>query len=232
MADSSKNNDFSIDCAKNYLNSLRILFPNWTIQQISDYWIAQEDWNSLSSLAEAFAILKGRPTRKLDLSAAMPSSPNQTRRQQLSTGVSLRPLETIVSANYNTTGHGINWQHYKNIWKFYTIGVLYKQEYTPQQQMDLEELRQAIESVENKSAPRTYITAEAATKRHGRYLQFGRQVIDAMAIEDAFDSLVALQSLQSEIRQERGHNAEQLQRAMDKSQRIVTFIQHRYTAVR
>lgn len=232
MTDNSENKDFSFDCAKNFLNSLRFLFPDWTIEQIKEYWTAQEDWNSLRTLSDAYRIMHGLPVERLDLSAALPPAPPQTKKEELKISVSPRALESIVSKGFEFSYKWINWPHYENILKLYTISVLYKQNLTQQQQIDVADLRKAIEFVGNKGRVKPLTAEEISRRQNGRYLTFGKRVIDAIAKEDAFESLIELQSLGKEIREERNYyNALHLQKVMDKSRSIFCTIQNRYHTI-
>ena len=245
---------FRFDCARKYLEDVRAQFPGLTIQQIIEHWRKEESWGELKAFVQALAIIRAhdkkeyirlkrkqhratQPKQKTNVQppqtpvvpVVTPQTPQQTFSQALkSTTMLVRP-DSIVSKGFEKEYNGINWPHYENILKLYTLNQLVEGEYTAQQQKDQADLLRAIKFVGNKGRKRTSLSAEEVIQRqNGVYLNFGRSVIDALTDPDGIMSVVQLKELRAEILRADGYNAIQLQKVMDKSRQIVHMMQQRY----
>lgn len=93
-----------------------------------------------------------------------------------------KELSSIVTQEYmNATKGLINWAHFENMLKLYTLGFLYQDTLlTPEQKKDKEDLICAIEQVEHPKHPRNPLPAEEIVqKTNTTYFAFGKQLIDA-----------------------------------------------------
>lgn len=94
------------------------------------------------------------------------------------------PLPSIVTKGYMDAPKGrINWAHFENMLKLYTLGFLYQDTLlTPEQKKDKEDLTYAIEQVENLKHPKNPLSAEEIVQKTSTtYFAFGKQFIEGKA---------------------------------------------------
>ena len=167
-----------------------------------------------------------------DFVIPLPEKPKQTKKQALKATTMFTPLPSIVEEGYDKKHRGINWPHYKNMLKLFTLGYLIQGELTPQQQKDKDDLTQAIEKTGNAKYKKKHLSAEEIIERDsGVYMRYGKNVIRAMAEKDPLVSERQLKDLRSEIPDTRNdNNAIQLHKMMSHSKAIFMSMQSRYKA--
>ena len=169
--------------------------------------------------------------QQLTLDIVLPKEPKETLKSALKRTTMLTALPTIVSEGFDAKHNGINWPHYENIWKLFALeNVFMSAKPTKQQEIDRQELREAIEIAGNARYKRKHLTADEIIKRDSKvYVRYGKNIIRAKAERDPYASEVRLKDLRSDIYDTRSpENATQLRKVTHKVKAIYELMQARY----
>ena len=180
------------------------------------------------------------------LTPALPTPPAQTTQQALKATTMWTPLPSIVSPGYDRQHTGVNWPHYENMLKLYTLNLLTRgRTLTTQQETDKTELEQAIVAAEEARLARALARKVARGKgpkkpkapetptlhdvlqrfENNRYLEAGHNVIHAQVLKmDTMDQVDF--RIQHTIND---NNSEQLDKVKQKALGIVRMMRVRYT---
>lgn len=138
-----------------------------------------------------------------------------------------KELSSIVTQGYMNAKKGrINWAHFENMLKLYTLGFLYQDTLlTPEQKKDKEDLTNAIEQVEHLKHPRNPLPAEEIVQQtNTTYFAFGKQFIEGKATNN--------QELLGELRAEMAstsneHHFNKMQNTIGIVDRVFDLIKNR-----
>ena len=138
-----------------------------------------------------------------------------------------KALSSIVTKGYMNAQKGrINWAHFENMLKLYTLGFLYQDTLlTPEQKKDKEDLTYAIEQVENLKHPKHPLSAEEIVqKTNTAYFAFGKQFIEGKANNNR----ELLDELRAEIASTSNeHHFNKMQKTVGIVDRVFDLIKHR-----
>ena len=134
-----------------------------------------------------------------------------------------KPLSSIVTKGYMNAPKGrINWAHFENMLKLYTLSFLYQDTLlTPEQKKDKEDLKHAIEQVEHLKHPKNPLPAEEIVQKTSTtYFAFGKQFIEGKANNN--------QELLGELRAEMAstsneHHFKKMQKTQKDTPEIMNF---------
>ena len=193
------------------------------------------DFNSNAEMVEQPLLLnfdnntevKKQSSPSTDVSAALQKQPEQSLKQILNSSTFFIPLSSIVSDGYNKRCNGMNWPHHENMLKLFAIDFFIDGEPTQQQEKDKKDLIAAIveRGIPSRKRNKPFTVEEIISHHSGSYMDYGRDVIRAIAKND-IAQLEALNAQVSDAYYQ--ENSIQLRKINRKARDIFNQLQSRY----